>query len=254
MTLLQWKTLPLLKNIWEKFRKLACFVCETFINTYYYKKQILRNINSSNYITVNFVKKNWSRHLHFFIGSEVAKSHEWQATKVAREFVTTLFTNTCFFWVLQVRITAFNDDLHSSCWDSPLLLYRIPLTYCSRHHSRKTASKNTIGWIILSDVFLDEIADSICLTLLMYSRRQPIVILTILLLLWLNWPFVFSVLRFRNLLVLFSVFPFLGNLVAHGYDPTFLHTILFKKRWRRFAEREEKCQSKPGSEKLTHTR
>ena len=111
---------------------------------------------------------------------------------------------------------------------SPLLLYRIPLTYCCSHHSRKTANKNTTVWVILSIVFLDEIADSICLTLSMYSRRQPIVLLTILLLLWLNWPFVFFVLRFRNLLVLYSGFQFLGNLVAHGYDPPFLHTIFFK--------------------------
>ena len=129
---------------------------------------------------------------------------------------------------------------------SPLLLYRIPLTYCCSHHSRKTASKNTIGWVILSDVFLDEIADSICLTLLMYSRRQPIVLLTILLLLWLKWPFVFSVLCFRNLLVLRSGFQIIGYLVAHGYDHPFLHTNLIIETWRRFAEREEICQSIPG--------
>ena len=130
---------------------------------------------------------------------------------------------------------------------SPLLLYRIPLTYCCSHHSRKTASKNTIGSVILSDVFPDEIADSIFLTLLMYSRRQPIVLLTILLLLRLNWPFVFSDLCFRNLLVLWSGFQILGNFVAHGYDHPFLHTNLIIETWRRFAEREEVCHSKTGS-------
>ena len=66
---------------------------------------------------------------------------------------------------------------------SSLHLFRIPLTYRCSHHNRKTAAKSTIGRVILIEDFLDEIADSICLTILMYSRRQPIVLLTILLLL-----------------------------------------------------------------------
>ena len=104
-------------------------------------------------------------------------------TKVARKIVTTLSTDTCFFGSCRSEKLYLLLIYSQAARIYPLLLYRIPLTYCCSHHSRKTTSKNTIGRVILSDVFLDEIADSICLTFLMYSRRQPIVLMTILLLL-----------------------------------------------------------------------